>query len=306
MRDYLEDFFEQFSYPEEACAALVQAYDKIRAGEQRESFEELLRQYEENRDCDLEGAIRKMSQIAAAAGIHEFTGHLLMFICMSRTLRRYYREAGLEEKIWFDSMCDLKYKLMECKEVYGIWGTFVAEWYPAFFQLTRFGFLRLQFEPVPFGHTYEKNGMVLSPENQVINIHIPRTGGRLDRESVKKSCQQAAVFFKNRFQIDPPVFVCDSWLLYPRNREILSPGSNILAFLSDFDIIEEGEYGDYSEVWRLFDKKYEGDVERLPQDTSMRRAYAEWIRRGEATGWGYGVRILSSGEDLSCSSSSRR
>jgi hypothetical protein len=34
---------------------------------------------------------------------------------------------------------------------------------------------------------------------------------------------------------------------------------------------------------------YKGNVDELPQDTSLRRAYAEWIRNGEPTGWGYGV-----------------
>ena len=56
-------------------------------------------------------------------------------------------------------------------------------------------------------------------------------------------------------------------------------------------MIEQKEYDNYNQVWRLFDKKYEGDVDLLPQDSSFRRAYADWIRKGIKTGCGYGVYI---------------
>ena len=74
-----------------------------------------------------------------------------------------------------------------------------------------------------------------------------------------------------------------------RNREVLSEKSNLYAFLGDYDVFEQGEYDDYTQVWRLFDRNFDGCVDHLPQNTSLRCAYADWIRRGEKTGWGYGV-----------------
>ena len=59
--------------------------------------------------------------------------------------------------------------------------------------------------------------------------------------------------------------------------------------MNDFDIYASGEYSDYTEVWRLFDKEYDGDVSRLSSDSSLRRAYADLIQKGERTGWGKGV-----------------
>ncbi len=109
---------------------------------------------------------------------------------------------------------------------------------------------------------------------------------------MRKSYELGAEFFGERFRVDPVVFVCHSWLLFPRNREVLSPDSNLYSFISDYDILKTEEYDDYSEAWRLFDVNYEGDVEKLPQDTSFRRAYAEWIRKGERTGGAYGVHML--------------
>lgn len=292
MKKYLIAFFEKFSYPEEAARVLLQAWEKIMNGpETKEKFEALLARYEADRNADFQKLLEDMEGVSAAAEIHKYTGDLLLPICMSQKLREYYQEDGLSEEMWFTSMCDLKYKLIECHEIYGIWGTFVAGWFSRFFYVTRFGFGKLQFETVTFEKQYEKDGVVLKPGATVINVHIPRTGGKLDRESKDASYRQAAEFYSKLFEKNPPVFVCHSWLLFPRNKEVLSPESNLYAFIADFDIIEQKEYEDYSQVWRLFDKEYQGDVEALPQNTSLRRAYADWIRKGEKTGWGYGVYV---------------
>lgn len=293
MKTYLTEFFEIFSYPQEARAAFLQAYDKIMADPCLEGgFRGLLRLYAEDKDMDYGQALKKMTELSAEAGIHTYTGHFLMFACFSRTLREYYQKEGIEEQIWHTSMCDLKWKLDECRCVYGVWGTFVAEWFIGFFNMTRFGFRKLQFEIKPFGYHYEKNGIVLNPDSRVLNTHIPRTGERLDPEGVRQSYELGAAFFRERFQIDPAVFVCYSWLLFPRNKEVLSPDSNLYSFICGYDILKTEEDEDYGEVWRLFDVKYEGDVEKLPQDTSFRRAYADWIRRGEKIGCAYGVHFL--------------
>jgi hypothetical protein len=177
--------------------------------------------------------------------------------------------------------------------VHGIWGTFVPAWYRGFFKLNLFGFEKLQFEVISFRREYQKNGVVLTPESKVLNTHIPRTGTKLDPESLRASYRKGAAFFRKHFGMDTPVFVCNSWFLFPKNREVLSPSSNLLRFMSDFEIAEWGEYQDYEQVWRLFDKNYESDVDKLPQDTSLRKAYADWIRLGKKTGWGYGVKVYA-------------
>ena len=45
----------------------------------------------------------------------------------------------------------------------------------------------------------------------------------------------------------------------------------------------------YSDVWRLFDKEYDGDPNALPQDTSLRRAYVQRIKNNEPLGIALGV-----------------
>lgn len=292
MKEYLCEFFRKFSYPEEACTVLKQAYDTIQSDSSlKAEFERLLRCYADDMNYEFKKLLEDMAALSAKAGIHKYTGHLLLLVCMSKELKQYYAADEVDEQIWFTTMCDLKYKLIECKSVYDVWGTFVPGWFDLFFNMTRFGFERLQFETQRFEGSYEKDGVVLTPDSIVLNTHIPRTGTKLDRESVAASYARAAEFFSKRFHITTPVFVCHSWLLFPRNKEVLAPNSNLYAFMSDFDIVEQGEYDGYAEVWRLFDVNYNGNVEDLPQDTSLRRAYADWIRKGEKTGWGYGVYV---------------
>ncbi len=172
--------------------------------------------------------------------------------------------------------------------VKGVCGTFVLKWFWGFYKLERFALGRLQFEIVEFGSEYEKNGLSLSADSRVINVHIPRTGTHLDRESVLTSYRLAADFYRPIIG-EKIAFVCSSWLLFPRNKKLLKPGANLISFIDDYDIYASGEYPNYTEVWRLFDTEFDGDVSHLPADSSLRRAYIDLISRGEKTGWGKGV-----------------
>lgn len=289
---YFKDFFERFSYPEEACSALEGALGKITNNERvYQSFLELIQRYENDMKCDFRSIRARIKEVSAEAGVHEYVGNAVLVICLSKTLLQYYLAAGYDEEFWYTTMYDLKWKTAECKEIYDVWGVFAPEWYDRFFKLERFCFGKLQFELNSFGKVYEKDGIFLTPDSTVLNVHIPRTGGKLDRESMLSAYSQASEFFKDEFEANPIVFVCKSWLLYPRNKEVLSEKSNLYAFISDYDVIWQGEYEDYSQAWRLFSVQYDGNVDHLPQNTSLRRAYAEWIRNGEKMGWGYGVFI---------------
>ena len=145
----------------------------------------------------------------------------------------------------------------------------------------------MEFETDRLGKEYEGKG--LYPDDQVIFIHIPRTGKRLLPEDVDASCAAASAFFKERYGFKETVFACHSWILYPENKTILSKGSNLYSFISRFEIVDVAEDRSYKDVWRLFDKDYNGNADELPQDTSLRRAYAQRIREGKPLGVALGV-----------------
>ena len=93
------------------------------------------------------------------------------------------------------------------------------------------------------------------------------------------------------------LFCCGSWLLYPRHREFLPEKSNILRFLDDFEIVSWAEKENFGDAWRVFGRYSELPVEQLPRDTSLRRAYADWLAAGNKTGDGYGL-FLFDGEKI--------
>ena len=294
MREYLSNFFSEFDYSAEDTAELLSAYDKIALNaETAEILDGILAEYDATLKINAKELMPKCERIAELISVHQYTTKLLVHICLSRRLRRYYAEKGVDDALWFNAMLDLKYKLIECRLIEGIAGTFVADgnWFSRWYDMTRFALGRLQFEILPFRRSYEKDGKSLNPDSKVLNIHIPRTGTPLDRESVQTSYSMAREFFKDEFGDEPIAFVCSSWLLFPEQEKILHEKSNIRKFMSDFDIIESKYYDDNncSAFWRIFDKPYTDNFDEIPEDTFLKRAYKEYLKNGGKLGYGFGV-----------------
>ena len=284
----LQNFFQRFDYPVDAQESLLRDYQIIQnEPEQASRFNALLSAYEESIDCDFDASFAITKEIAKDLSLHEYSVSFLLCIGASMIMKKYYEENGYDEALWENTAFDLKYKAVECKLIYGVWGTFVPFWFPGFFRLKRFGIGRLQFETVPFPKNYDNGTFSVKQGDPVITVHIPRTGGRLDRQETLDAYRRASVFFKERFNV-PSIFVCNSWLLFPLHDTIFKDGSNLRLFFDDFDIFDHGYYPDYAERWRLFDC-LEEDFDKLPSDSSFRRAYIDLMKRGEKLGWGYGI-----------------
>ena len=288
MRSYLQQFLTEFTYAPDDAAYLLAAYDKVIANEQANAaFSEAIATYEANIDCDY-GTLTACSKKAArAADVHNHTTDLLLFICLSKHLRTQYRSRGIDLAIWHDSMLDLRYKLEECKLVRGVCGMFVAFWMPGWFKMTRFALGRLQFEVTDFGREYQKDGVTLSKESKVLNMHIPRSGAPLSKALYEDSFARAKTFFAAQFDRGQIPFVCHSWLLYPCMNEFVSERSNVRKFMEEFEILS-WDHSDGESLWCLFDTA-ERNPARLPTDTSLRRAFVERLQSGGRVGWGYGI-----------------
>jgi len=288
MRTYLADFMTACHYEQEDIAFLLNTYDRIMSDDTaKRCFDGAVALYDKTEKCDHERVIRFADSAANYAGVHEYTAEFLVYMCMTRSLHARYRERGLDDEIFYNSMLDLRYKLEECKAVKGVVGTFVAFWYAGFFDMTRFALGRLQFEIIEFGEEYEKDGKRLTPDSKVINVHIPRTGTPIDEASCQNAYERAKSFFADECGRDV-AFVCHSWLLYPDMRTILPPQSNMVKFMSRYDIVTWQVDKNKSDLWRLFDTD-ESNPDRLPTDTAARRCFVEHIKNGGKLGWGYGV-----------------
>lgn len=288
MRKYFEEFFVEFEYPAEDTAFLLAAFDKICACDQaRVVFEQACAAYTADCNCDYGALMAQTRNAGQLVGVHNYTTDLLLYICFSKRLKELYVEHNFPLSIWHDSMLDLRYKLEECRVVYGICGSFVAGWFPGFFNLTRFALGRLQFELIDMPNDFSKNGIQVAKGSKVINMHIPRSGEPLSKELYEDAFAKAKSFYAWQFPQGPVPFVCHSWLLYPDTASFVPTHLNVYKFLSEFEIIESN-HNNGEDLWRLFDTM-EQHPDRLPADTSLRRAFVNHLKNGGRVGWGMGI-----------------
>ena len=292
MINYIIDFFEVYDYPHDSREALIKIYNSIISdAKSREAFDNYFNKYSENVNIDLSLMLDQCETIAANLNLHEYSVKLLLLICLSKALKKHYVEAGYSIDLYNKTILDLKYKLIECKLIKGIDGTFVANWISGFFKLTRFGFKRLQFEIGKCKVDYEVGKKSIKAGDPVIVVHIPRTETPLSPAEFEEDFETAKDFFKDTFKDTPTVFTCHSWLLYEKLREFLRESSNIIAFMNKFDIVYTDylEEGDYNQIWRLYDVDYSGNLDDLPEKTSLHRAYKQYLKDGGKWGAGYGL-----------------
>lgn len=224
-------------------------------------------------------------------GFHKYTLDLLVLLCCWEILESRYKEQKMPMDIFYDSLDDMRCKLLECRDVYGVSGIFVGFWYDRFFDMSRFALGRLQFEleTYPFEEAYTKNGVTVKKGDTVINMHIP-SSGPLYKEEVDEAFNRAAEFYKEKFPDGTIVFVADSWLLDPDLVKLL-PKGNVQDFAQRFALIHTKKCEKFMDGWRVFGSEWEKEPQNLPRRTKLQRAAADYLQQGGRLGEGYGVLI---------------
>lgn len=279
---------QRIKFSKGATNAMLSAFDNI-SSKYPEEFEELILRYKARTDCDYDGILNRVAEMGSEFGIHKYTSDIMVFLCFAEYLKDRYYENNIDEGIFWETIADLRYKTDDWFERSGVYGTNTAKSFFGHFILLRFQFGRLQFELETTKKDYIFNGKLIKAGTKIINTHIPRTGEGLLPEEVAISFERAAEFYKDEFKDSPMYFTCFSWLLYPWNAEILKPDSNMVKFYNNFTIVDVIEDTSYSEVHNLFICGYHGDVEVLPENTTLERAYKERIRQGKPLGSGSGM-----------------
>lgn len=296
MRTYINEICGELQFPAEATQTMLAAWDSVAACPQAAAgWKEWTDAYEKDIHLDYKAALAAVDEAALAAGVHKYTAELLYFLCLTRHLKALYLDKKIDLKIWHDSCMDLNWKLFECKKMYDIWGCFVAWWEPGFYDMTRFALGRLQYELIDIPASYKRAGLSV-PEGvtKFINVHIPSCG-KLDMEVCHASYRQAAEFFGEAFPGEKVAFYCESWMLYAPHAKFLKPDSGVVRFMKEYDIYHTQE--EDGDLWRIFNRMYDGDATVLPEDTGMQRAYKSWLAAGNHAGWGEGVFFLQKGTD---------
>jgi hypothetical protein len=138
----------------------------------------------------------------------------------------------------------------------------------------------------------------------LLMVHVPPTGP-LDPVVSEQSIAAAARLFPQWYPDEPLYgFVCPSWLLDPQLAEYLPADSNILTFQRRFTILPllppstpyEGDH----ELMRLalhLDPPQGAltaeDLDRIPQDTTLQRAFVSHLRDGRHFHLRIGLRQLA-------------
>ncbi|MEN6548998.1 MAG: acyltransferase domain-containing protein [Armatimonadia bacterium] len=133
----------------------------------------------------------------------------------------------------------------------------------------------------------------LKPGDTVLEMHIPG-GGNFTPDLCRESMERAVDFFPRYFPDKPFVGLgCMSWILNPQIAQIYRPDSNMVLWQQEmylYPIASSGRDG----LHFLFARD-DIDPATAPRDTSMRRAYLDWLAAGKRL-MGGGAFILT--EDL--------
>ena len=123
---------------------------------------------------------------------------------------------------------------------------------------------------------------------RVISLHIP-SDADLSPAAVNRSLGQIGSFVQRYFpQWAAAPMVCDSWLLSPALRPMLSQSSNIRAFAARFTIKEYRSQDKEFFRW-LFAVDTNTPLEQLPEQTGLQRAAKAYLQAGGSIGAAYGV-----------------
>lgn len=238
---------------------------------------------------EIQGCLGGMLDIRTAALAYERlkallmedAGGIKMLWCQLECARRAwdrYRERGIPEDVYRDTMACFSRFLAECREREG----------------------RLLFDRGWW--TYRQTSMILfrlgaleyelreRERGCVVAVHIP-SDADFSEASVDASLERAERFFCIYYPNDRrDMYVCNSWLLSPALEPLLPEGSHIRAFQKRFRVIrEDREDREYRQwLFRVPEDTADGD---LPEETSLQRNVKKLLLSGGAVGSACGIMI---------------
>lgn len=292
VKNQMQRFMNEQQFPSEAITSLTFAIERVFASNGKEILEKIIQDYAVDYRIKPEEISQKSKQISELSGVCEKQCNLIIYMSLVEGLKKHYINKGYPLENFNDTIKELRCKLLECYDCFGVWGMRACVVTNTHFVMTRFGIGVFQFEIIKLEKDFIVNGVALNKGDLAVNIHIPRLGKPITYQARHSSYERAKKFFRERFTgKDKIPFYCRSWILFEKHRKILKPTSNMVSFMDDFQVLVPYEYPDYNETWRIFNKPFTTLAE-MPQNTSVQKAYAQIIERGEKTGGAEGVFLL--------------
>ena len=207
---------------------------------------------------------------------------LYLYLRFSCDAYEEYCLRGISDEIYFNTFSDITLWCGNCFRDFGEYGIEQYYWLSRHIELKIFRLGRLQFEPAAFNTTVTVNGGRINKGDLVLKVHIPQ-GQSLKHDACESSFKMAEKFFRGI----PPIFVCNSWLLYPGLKDILGPNTNIIQFQNFFTIYDIDEDCRQAEE-RIFNTI--SDVpDTYPENTSLQKEAKAYLIAGKKLGNGLGI-----------------
>lgn len=291
-KEQMTDLMATIQLPEEGIRQLLDAREQL---EKEGHWDVIVQTAEQVMTADGELSVLKKTLEETEGreetfGVNRYLLDALMLFCCWEEVKVRYEKQGLPMDVFDKSLEDMKWKMLECYEIHGVYGNFVGHWYDGFFNLTRFGLGRLQFELRPFEgkEDCEVDGVQIHLGDTVINMHIP-SAGPMKPELLDDAFARAEVFFKEHFPKDYTVFGVESWLIDPDLVRIL-PEGNMKAYADRFHLVAaEKSETIFPDGWRVFGAEWKKKPEELPRKTGLQRVIADYLQQGGKLGSGYGI-----------------
>ena len=230
---------------------------------------------------------------ASQKAIHEYFGkrnfgidELTVYLSAALHTRKNYLRIGIGDNVYINTMKMFARFVNEHMVSYGEYGFDRGAWTYRILSSVLFRINQLEFEMLYLKDDVEGYGSAGEP---VISVHIP-SDAVLSRSELDVSYNKAKKFLSEHFgNFSYKYFYCSSWLLAPVLKDLLSPGSKILDFQSDYDIINYDSDNDSYMIW-VYKRKYD-DFNDLPETTTLARDIKNHLLNGGKIGTGYGVLI---------------
>lgn len=187
----------------------------------------------------------------------------------------FYKELGIDDEIYLETMKCFTRFLYEIHELTGEWRFDSYCWTVREIggHLFRIGELEYEIEQRQAG--------------PVIKLHIP-SNCDFSPEALDRSLEKSREFFKTVLpQYADCEYHCASWLMDNQLQSMLKETSNIVAFQKRFEIINEG-VPQVRYIERAF-RVRTTDYESLPENTSLQRNLKKHILSGGVIRSSYGI-----------------
>lgn len=207
---------------------------------------------------------------------------LIFYIMKAIKLFEKFCERGISKEVYFDTFNDITIWCNNYKRKTGRIGIRELEWLTLHIEMKLFRLGRLQFEMDVLEESISFNDLNYPTGMKVLNVHIPE-GEALTEEECDKSFERAIEFFGSEYKI----FICESWLLSPKLKEILGAESNIIKFQNRFCVyntiypFRQAEERIFGEV--LMDKS------QYAEDTSLQKRAKAYLLTHDDIGIGLGI-----------------